>query len=77
MISYGRAMIGATDPLKAVPGTIRGDYGVDGGRNLIVSLKISFVLSDAVTWTMQSVFDVLIPLTPCTYLCSMALIPLR
>jgi hypothetical protein len=37
VIGYGRAMIGATDPLKAVPGTIRGDYGVDGGRNLIVS----------------------------------------
>ncbi len=30
-----RDMVGATDPLKAAPGTIRGDYGLDIGRNLI------------------------------------------
>ncbi len=30
-----RAMVGATDPQKAAPGTIRGDFGVDIGRNLI------------------------------------------
>jgi nucleoside-diphosphate kinase len=28
-------MIGATNPLTAEPGTIRGDYGVSIGRNLI------------------------------------------
>jgi nucleoside-diphosphate kinase len=30
-----RAMVGATNPAKAAPGTIRGDYGLDIGRNLI------------------------------------------
>jgi nucleoside-diphosphate kinase len=28
-------MIGATDPHAAVPGTIRGDFGVSVGRNII------------------------------------------
>ena len=27
--------MGATDPAKAAPGTIRGDLGLDMGRNLI------------------------------------------
>jgi nucleoside-diphosphate kinase len=30
-----RTMIGATDPSKATPGTIRGDLGMDISRNLI------------------------------------------
>lgn len=30
-----RGIMGATDPVKAVPGTIRGDLGVDIGRNLV------------------------------------------
>ena len=30
-----RNLIGATDPLKAVPGTIRGDLGQAAGRNLV------------------------------------------
>lgn len=30
-----RDMVGATDPRKAAPGTIRGDYGLEIGRNLI------------------------------------------
>lgn len=30
-----RQMMGATDPGKAVAGTIRGDYGLDIGRNVI------------------------------------------
>ncbi len=30
-----RATMGATDPLKAAPGTIRGDWALDIGRNLI------------------------------------------
>jgi nucleoside-diphosphate kinase len=28
-------MMGATNPLKALPGTIRGSYGIDIGRNVI------------------------------------------
>jgi nucleoside-diphosphate kinase len=30
-----RRMMGATDPKEAQPGTIRGDYGLDLGRNVI------------------------------------------
>lgn len=35
VISAAREMMGATNPLKAVPGTIRGSYGIDTGRNII------------------------------------------
>ena len=34
-VAYGRTMIGATNPLASPPGTIRGDYGLDMGRNII------------------------------------------
>lgn len=30
-----RDMMGATDPLKAAPGTIRGSFGLDVGRNVV------------------------------------------
>lgn len=30
-----RRMMGATDPAEAAPGTIRGDFGLDLGRNVI------------------------------------------
>ena len=35
VIASARKIIGATNPLSAEPGTIRGDYGVSIGRNLI------------------------------------------
>lgn len=42
MVLYGRSaikvvrtIIGATDPVEALPGTIRGDYGLDITENLI------------------------------------------
>jgi nucleoside-diphosphate kinase len=35
VIASARKLIGATNPLNAEPGTIRGDYGVSVGRNLI------------------------------------------
>lgn len=34
-VSTVRNLMGATDPLKAAPGTIRGIYGIDVGRNII------------------------------------------
>ena len=34
-IASARTLIGATNPLSAAPGTIRGDFGVSIGRNLI------------------------------------------
>jgi len=35
VIAAARKMIGTTNPLNAEPGTIRGDFGVDIGRNII------------------------------------------
>lgn len=35
VVAGARKLIGATNPLTAEPGTIRGDYGIDIGRNII------------------------------------------
>jgi nucleoside-diphosphate kinase len=35
VVASARKLIGATNPISAEPGTIRGDYGVNIGRNLI------------------------------------------
>lgn len=35
VVSAARKIIGATNPLASEPGTIRGDFGVDIGRNII------------------------------------------
>ncbi len=35
VVQMVRQTVGATDPAKAAPGTIRADYGVSIGRNLI------------------------------------------
>nr|BAU25892.1 nucleoside diphosphate kinase [Pseudopotamilla occelata] len=34
VVKQGRKMLGETDPLKSLPGTIRGDYCVQVGRNI-------------------------------------------
>lgn len=34
VIKTGRRMLGETNPLASAPGTIRGDYGIDLGRNI-------------------------------------------
>jgi len=34
-IEVARATMGATNPAKAAPGTIRADYGLEMGRNLV------------------------------------------
>lgn len=35
VVTTAREMMGATNPLKAAPGTIRATFGVDVGRNII------------------------------------------
>ena len=35
VVKQGRAMIGATNPLASAPGTIRGDFCIITGRNVI------------------------------------------
>jgi nucleoside-diphosphate kinase len=34
-VRAARQLIGATDPLEAAPGTIRGDFAVEVGRNMV------------------------------------------
>jgi nucleoside-diphosphate kinase len=34
-VAYGRTLIGATNPLASPPGTLRGDFGIDVGRNIV------------------------------------------
>jgi nucleoside-diphosphate kinase len=34
-VALARQTIGATDPAKAAPGSIRGDFGVNMGRNIV------------------------------------------
>ena len=34
VVSQGRAMLGATNPCASAPGTIRGDFGIDVGKNI-------------------------------------------
>ncbi len=36
-ISVVRTMMGATNPLDAAPGTVRGDFGLDMGQNIVHS----------------------------------------
>lgn len=35
VVASARKMIGVTDPLEADPGTIRGDFAVHKGRNVV------------------------------------------
>ena len=35
VVKAGRNIIGATNPTDAAPGTIRGDFGVEVGRNIV------------------------------------------
>jgi len=34
-VSVGRALMGPTKPVEAPPGTIRGDYGLEIGENIV------------------------------------------
>lgn len=48
VIKYGRKLIGATDPQKSEPGTIRGDLAVVVGRYVLLNLMAHFfVLLDS------------------------------
>ena len=35
MVKTGRVMIGETNPINSKPGTIRGDFSIDVGRNVM------------------------------------------
>lgn len=40
----GRKIVGATNPLQSEPGTVRGDFCIDVGRNLIHGAPADFAL---------------------------------
>ncbi|HWG89561.1 MAG TPA: nucleoside-diphosphate kinase [Candidatus Thermoplasmatota archaeon] len=60
-VAVVRAMNGATKPWDALPGTIRGDFALDIGRNVVHGsdsvesakreLEIYFTKDELVTWT--------------------------
>ncbi len=60
VIASARKIIGATNPLNSEPGTIRGDFGVDVGRNIIhgsdapetaeQEIKLWFKDAELVSW---------------------------
>jgi nucleoside-diphosphate kinase len=61
VVTIARTLIGATNPQEAAPGTIRGDFGIDIGRNVIHGsdspqsaareIKIHFRQNEPVTYT--------------------------
>jgi nucleoside-diphosphate kinase len=61
VVASARKIIGATNPLTAEPGTIRGDYGANIGRNIIhgsdaietaqTEIALWFNSEELVSWT--------------------------
>lgn len=61
VVASARKLIGGTNPLEADPGTIRGDFGIDIGRNLIhgsdaietaqTEIALWFKEDELVSWT--------------------------
>lgn len=61
VIASARKLIGATNPLNSEPGTIRGDFGVNIGRNIIhgsdapetaeQEIKLWFKPEELANWT--------------------------
>ncbi len=61
VVAAARNLIGATNPLTSAPGTIRGDFGVNIGRNIIhgsdavetaqTEIALWFKAEELVSWT--------------------------
>ncbi|EPY34815.1 nucleoside-diphosphate kinase [Angomonas deanei] len=64
VVKSGRTLLGATNPADSLPGTIRGDYAVDVGRNVChgsdsvesATREIAFWFKpeEVVSWTSHS-----------------------
>jgi len=64
VVKTGRVMLGATNPADSAPGTIRGDFALDVGRNVIHGsdsvesaereIKLWFGADGLVDWTQHS-----------------------
>jgi len=65
VVAAARKLIGKTNPLDSDPGTIRGDFGIDIGRNIIHGsdgvetaqreIALWFQDSELLTWTPATV----------------------
>merc|ERR1712212_253602 len=61
VVKQGRVMLGETNPLTSKPGSIRGDYSIDLGRNIIhgsdavesaeKEIALWFNVEELVEWT--------------------------
>ncbi|GAB0490572.1 hypothetical protein MMPV_001809 [Pyropia vietnamensis] len=61
VVAAARKMLGATKPLESAPGTIRGDYAIDMGRNVMHAsdsvdsatreIGLWFKKEEVVSWT--------------------------
>merc|ERR1712189_78366 len=64
VVKQGRQMMGETNPLASKPGSIRGDFSIDIGRNIIhgsdsvesakKEINLWFKEEELVSWTMPS-----------------------
>ena len=51
VVSTGRKIVGATNPLDSTPGTLRGDFCIDTGRNIIhASDKVEAAEEEIAMW---------------------------
>ena len=58
VVKTGRVMLGATNPLDSAPGTIRGDFGIDVGRNICHgSDSVESAEKEIALWFPQGVID--------------------
>jgi nucleoside-diphosphate kinase len=58
VVKTGRVMLGATNPLDSAPGTIRGDFGIDVGRNICHgSDSVESAEKEIALWFPQGVLD--------------------
>jgi len=69
VVRQGRVLLGETDPLKSKPGSIRGDFSIDMGRNIIHgSDSVESALKEIGLWfNVEELVDWSHPLHSATY----------
>ncbi|POW20917.1 hypothetical protein PSHT_02984 [Puccinia striiformis] len=65
VVKQGRAMLGATNPLASASGTIRGDFGIDMGRNICHgSDSVESAKKEIALWFPEGITQYRLPLMP-------------
>lgn len=77
VVAYGRTMIGVTNPLASAPGTIRGDYGIDVGRNIIHGSDSVEVSAAQRVWRWAVYVPVELPCAALTACCLCSLLSVK